>query len=174
MQFSINTYLLVAAFLLAAGTAAAQEPLDLPDDAPAILDSAGKGRSKFKFEYQLDNRPDPFYPFISKEKAVKDQEDKVIDSDEGEVLTGLRLIEPGQLKLVAVMNTPSGPMAMAEDVTGKGYLLREGMLIGRRGEIVAIDAGRVSIKETSKTQSGRILEKDVVMSLKKDEEKKGL
>ncbi|WP_417912337.1 pilus assembly protein PilP [Candidatus Electronema sp. TJ] len=173
MHFSPKTYLLLTAVLLTAGAAAAQD--QLLDDAPAVLDGAGKGRGKLKFEYQLDNRPDPFYPFISKEKkAVKDEEDKIIDPDEGEVLTGLRLLEPGQLKLVAVMSTPSGPMAMAEDVTGKGYLLREGMLIGKRGEIIEIDKGRVSIKETSKTQSGRILEKDVVMTLKKDDEQKGM
>uniref|UniRef100_UPI004055AF50 pilus assembly protein PilP n=1 Tax=Candidatus Electronema sp. TaxID=2698783 RepID=UPI004055AF50 len=164
MRFSTKAYFSLAAVLLAAGTAAAEEQL---------LDDAGKGRSKFKFEYQLDNRADPFYPFISKEKAVKDQEDKILDTEEGEVLTGLRLLEPGQLKLVAVMNTPSGPMAMAEDVTGKGYLLREGMLIGKRGEIIQIAEGRVAIKEISKTQSGRILEKDVVMTLKRDDEKKG-
>lgn len=171
MRFSTKAYFSLAAVLLAVGTAAAEE--QLLDDAPAILDGAGKGRSKFKFEYQLDNRADPFYPFISKEKAIKDQEDKILDTEEGEVLTGLRLLEPGQLKLVAVMNTPSGPMAMAEDVTGKGYLLREGMLIGKRGEIIQIAEGRVAIKEISKTQSGRILEKDVVMTLKRDDEKKG-
>lgn len=171
MRFSTKAYFSLAAVLLAVGTAAAEE--QLLGDAPAILDDAGKGRSKFKFEYQLDNRADPFYPFISKEKAVKDQEDKILDPEEGEVLTGLRLLEPGQLKLVAVMNTPSGPMAMAEDVTGKGYLLREGMLIGKRGEIIQIAEGRVAIKEISKTQSGRMLEKDVVMTLKKDDEKKG-
>lgn len=171
MRFGTTTCLLLAAVFLAAGAAAAEE--QLLDDAPAVLENAGKERSKFKFTYQLDNRADPFYPFISKEKAVQAQEDKIIDPSESEVLTGLRLLEPGQLKLVAVMSTPGGQIAMAEDVTGKGYLLREGMLIGRRGEIIQIAEGRVAIKEISKTQSGRILEKDIVMTLKKDDEKKG-
>lgn len=134
----------------------------------------GEEGKKDKFEYQLDNRPDPFYPFISKLAAQKDKEDEIIDEESGNTLTGMRVFEPGQLKLVAVMGTQgSSKIAMAEDVTGKGYILREGMLIGRRGKIMQIQDGQVVIKETAKTRAGREINNEVIMSLKKEEDKKG-
>ena len=91
---------------------------------------------------------------------------------DGKTLTGMQLFEPGQLKLVAVMNTADGKMAMAEDVTGKGYMLQKDMPIGAYGQIVDIENGQVVIEETRKTQSGRVLQNEIIMRLKNDEDKK--
>ncbi len=123
------------------------------------------------FDYPLDNRPDPFYPFISKEKAIATIDTELVDIN-GEKLTGMQLFEPGQLTLVAVMSTANGKVAMAEDVTGKGYILQKNMLIGKRGQIIRIENGQVFIKETLETKSGKVSYNEIVMRLKKDEEKK--
>jgi Tfp pilus assembly protein PilP len=145
---------------------AAEQPQD--DDS----EQSWKNR---KFEYKLDKkgspRSDPFYPFLSKELAQKNEGDKLVEVD-GKTLTGMQLFEPGQLKLVAVMNTPDGKIAMAEDVTGKGYMLQKDMLIGAYGQIVDIEGGQVVIEETRKTQSGRVLQNEIIMRLNKDEDKK--
>jgi type IV pilus assembly protein PilP len=123
------------------------------------------------FDYPLDNRPDPFYPFISKEKAIKELNEELVDIN-GEKLTGMRLFEPGQLTLVAIMNTANGKVAMAEDVTGKGYMLRENMLIGKRGQIIRIEDGQVIVKETLVRKSGNTTYNEIIMHLNKDEGKK--
>lgn len=124
-----------------------------------------------KFEYKLDDRSDPFYPFLSKELAQKNDGDKLVEVD-GRTLTGMQLFEPGQLKLVAVMDTPDGKIAMAEDVTGKGYMLQKDMPIGAYGQIIDIESGQVVIDETRKTQSGRIIQNKIIMRLNRDEDKK--
>ncbi|CAK8712977.1 hypothetical protein GCAAIG_02300 [Candidatus Electronema halotolerans] len=84
----------------------------------------------------------------------------------------MQLFEPGQLKLVAVMDTPDGKIAMAEDVTGKGYMLQKDMPIGAYGQIIDIESGQVVIDETRKTQSGRIIQNKIIMRLNRDEDKK--
>ena len=177
MRFSSQYYILTAALwaagLIQATAASAQEPpLPAPEGAAPVPQTVPSGgRARAKFDYQLDNRPDPFYPFISKEAARKDNEDEIIDEESGVILEGMRLLEPGQLRLVAVMGRASGLIAMAEDVAGKGYILREGMLIGKRGQIIGIENDRVIIRETAKTRAGREINNEVVMSLKKEEKK---
>ena len=124
------------------------------------------GQQVEKFEYRMDDRDDPFFPFLSKESAVDTPDEVIIDDDD--VLTGMRRFEPGQLKLVGVMATPRGRIAMAEDIAGQGYTLSEGMLIGRNGKITRIDNGQVFITETAKTRAGRTINSEIVMQLKKD------
>ena len=120
-----------------------------------------------KFEYQLEGRPDPFTPFISDKAATqKIGADDIIEEDVE--LTGMRRFEPGQLTLVAVMFSGGRRIAMVEDVTGKGYLLNEGMPIGRRGVISRIDGEQVTVIETAHTRAGRELETTIVIRLNKE------
>jgi len=122
------------------------------------------------FEYQLEGRTDPFVPFISNKVATqKIGADDIIDEDVE--LTGMRQFEPGQLTLVAVMYSGNRRMAMVEDVTGKGYMLSEGMPIGRRGVVNYIDAEQVTVIETAHTRAGRKLENKIVMRLNKEGDK---
>jgi type IV pilus assembly protein PilP len=151
----------------------------LPNSAMAQNDAAAQSQGddqeqaweNRKFEYKLDDRSDPFYPFLSKELAQKNDGDKLVEEN-GRILTGMQLFEPGQLKLVAVMNTPDGKIAMAEDVTGKGYMLQKDMPIGAYGKIVDIESGQIVIEETRKTQSGRVLQNEIITRLNNDEDKK--
>jgi len=122
------------------------------------------------FEYQLEGRSDPFEPFISNEVGTqKISADDIVEEDI--VLTGMRKFEPGQLTLVAVIYSGSKRMAMVEDVTGRGYILNEGMPIGRRGVVNNIDAEQVTVIETAHTRAGRKLENKIVMRLKKEGDK---
>jgi Tfp pilus assembly protein PilP len=133
---------------------------------------AGEAKKRKKFEYQLTDRPDPFYPFIAKEDKEKAKGDEIVDEETKEPLTGMRLFEPGQLRLVAVMGVQGKKIAMAEDMAGKGYTLSETMPIGKHGQIVRIEDGQVFIKETLRTKAGREITNDIIMTLKKEEDKK--
>ena len=117
------------------------------------------------YEYQLSARPDPFKPFIAP-KAVNPSE--LVD-DQRE-LTGMQLFEPGQLTLVAIMDTSSGRVAMVEDVTKKGYTIKEGILIGRYGEVTEIGNDQVIVTETAHTRGGEAIKTVVAMKLKRDGE----
>lgn len=121
------------------------------------------------FEYQLENRPDPFAPFITEKAATASVDmNEIVDSTEP--LTGMQLFEPGQLTLVALLKRGSENIAMVEDFTGKGYVLTEGTKIGRRGVVKNIAPKSVLIEETAVTRAGKKIVTEVVMLLKKEGE----
>jgi len=150
-----------APMALAIPTAPAQESapaeaLALPEKSPEAL-----------FEYKIESRPDPFQPFIS-EKATSANINEIIPINEQ--LSGMQLFEPGQLNLVAIVMADNNDFAMAEDTTGKGYILNIGMKIGRRGLITSIQSNKVTIEETAFTRAGKKLTSKIVMLLKKEGE----
>ena len=121
------------------------------------------------FEYQLEGRPDPFVPFISEEAAnPSPRPDEIIDPQQQ--LHGMQLFEPGQLTLVAIISQGGRPLAMVEDFTGKGYLLREGIKVGKRGRVKAISERRVVIEETALTRTGKKIQSEFIMQLKNEGE----
>jgi type IV pilus assembly protein PilP len=120
-----------------------------------------------KFIYQIEDRPDPFMPFIS-EKVTQPSE---ADSEDPEKLTGMRQFEPGQLSLVAIMFTESNPMAMVEDSSHRGYIIRRGTKIGKSGIVSDILPNQVIIKQLSYSFSKERKYKTVEMILRKEGEK---
>ena len=120
-------------------------------------------------EYTLENRADPFVPFIT-EKAATSSVDMNEIIDNAAPLTGMQLFEPGQLNLVALMKNGSEDIAMVEDFTGKGYVITEGTKIGRRGIVKDIALNKVLIEETAVTRAGKKIVTEVVMLLKKEGE----
>ncbi|HHO48102.1 MAG TPA: hypothetical protein ENN06_06575 [Desulfobacteraceae bacterium] len=121
------------------------------------------------FNYLLEGRPDPFKPFIEPEVATKVDPNEIIDEEVE--LTGMQLFEPGQLALVAVMFAGEKKIAMVEDVTGKGYVINEGVLIGRHGVVSEIRGDQVIVTETARTRAGNEIVTTVVMRLKKEGDK---
>ena len=126
-------------------------------------------KSTTEYEYQVDDRPDPFSPFVTgPAQSNPITPDEIIE--ENEVLTGMQLFEPGQLTLVALMMTGGETVAMVQDFTGRGYMIEEGMKIGRRGVITRITEDEVLIEETSRTRSGKVLKNEIAMVLKREGE----
>ncbi|PID77693.1 MAG: hypothetical protein CSB24_00165 [Deltaproteobacteria bacterium] len=151
----------ISAFAVAEENSEPQEDVRPDEIKAAELDAV-----EYDFEYLMEGRPDPFEPFL-KPKEVADP-NEIVDSDE--VLVGMQLFEPGQLTLVAIMQTGGEHIAMVEDSTGKGYVLNTGMKIGRRGLVIGIDPSRVMIEETAVTRAKKIIKTRVDMVLKKEEE----
>jgi len=121
------------------------------------------------FQYVMEGRPDPFVPFITpKATTPKLNPDEIIDEEVE--LTGMRKFEPGQLTLVAVMETKTRKFAMVEDVTGKGYVIKEGTPIGRRGVVTRIEPDQVLITETAHTRAHKEIKNTIVMRLNKEGE----
>jgi len=133
------------------------------------LSNGGVPDSDINFEYILENRADPFVPFLT-EKAATSSVDMNEVLDNNEPLSGMQLFEPGQLTLVALMKNGAEDIAMVEDFTGKGYVLTEGIKIGRRGVIKDIASNSVIIEETAETRAGKKIVTEIVMILKKEGE----
>ena len=153
--------LLFASLLLATSNAiAAATASQQPPAPPADIEL---------FEYQLEDRADPFVPFITP-KAAESSIDMNEIIDENTPLTGMQLFEPGQLTLVALLKSGLEDMAMVQDFTGKGYMLTEGIKIGKRGVVKDITSNKVIIEETAETRAGKKIITEVVMLLKKEGE----
>ena len=165
-KIQIMCFALLIATALFSGPVQATENITGSTD-PRQLMGEEPEQTLQQFNYQLEGRTDPFTPFISdKAAAQKIGADDIIEDDVE--LTGMRQFEPGQLTLVAVMYSGSRRIAMVEDVTGRGYILNEGMPIGRRGVISRIDGQQVTVIETAHTRAGRELETTVVIRLNKE------
>lgn len=120
------------------------------------------------FKYRIEGRPDPFLPFISERSTRNEDPNEIIEEDR--VLTGMQLFEPSQLTLVALMATGNDTFAMVQDFTGKGYIIKKGTKIGRRGVVTDITPTQVIIEETAQTRGGQTLTNTIAMVLKKEGE----
>jgi type IV pilus assembly protein PilP len=166
---SILALLLSGLWLQPACAAATAQGAGSDTETLALLD-VSRGSDAPVFEYRLEGRPDPFTPFITDKAANRKPGSDEIIEEEVE-LTGMRQFEPGQLTLVAILSSGSRKVAMVEDVTGRGYILNEGMPIGRRGVVQRIDNEQVTVLEVAHTRAGRKLESEIVMRLNKEGDK---
>ena len=123
------------------------------------------------YSYLVEGRTDPFRPFISPKAALPPGLDPNEIVDEQVELTGLQLFEPGQLTLVGILRGKSSDMALVEDQTKKGYIVKQGVPLGRRGVVSQIDNQQVVITETSRTRAGKEINNTVIMRLNKEGDK---
>jgi type IV pilus assembly protein PilP len=141
--------LLIGVLFLVAGCGGGSHPPSVPQKgrlpsgekkkAEATKAAEKKEPEKKEAEYTYDptGKTDPFKPFIQL-SSVKERT----------FLTPLQKYEISQLKLVAVISTPEGNIALVEDSAGKGYFLKKGTEIGKSdGRVVKILKDRVVIEE---------------------------
>ena len=121
---------------------------------------------KDTFVYEREGRSDPFVPFVK--AKVRATISPVVEEE----LTGMRKFEPGQLNLVAIAFSGQAPFAMVQDPTQKGYILRQGMKIGRSGVVDEIVSNVVIIKQEFITPTGKKRHKILEMVLRKEGEEK--
>ena len=132
-------------------------------------DQSSESGNEPAFTYQLEDRKDPFNPFLTPKATTSSVDMNEIIDTVGQ-LTGMQLFEPGQLNLVALLQTNEERVAMVEDVTGKGYIISPGTKIGKRGVVKDIIPNKVLIEETAFTRAGKKIVTQIVMVLKKEGE----
>lgn len=114
------------------------------------------------FIYKREGRTDPFVSFIKEKVAVT--------KTSVEELTGMRKFEPGQLSVVAIVMTAADRFAMVQDSNNQGYIIREGILLGRTGVVEAIVPNKVIVKNYTYNLAGDKIYKTVEMVLKQEGE----
>jgi Tfp pilus assembly protein PilP len=173
-------YMMVVLFILCVTSVAAQTPpVPMPDGATdngtpeenaqvaKALEELLASMKMENFVYQVEDRPDPFMPFISA-KVIQPVES---DMEDSEKLTGMRQFEPGQLNLVAILFSESNPLAMVEDSSHKGYIIKRGTKIGKSGIVSDILPNEVIIKQLSYSMTKERKYKTVELILRKEGEK---
>jgi type IV pilus assembly protein PilP len=115
------------------------------------------------FIYQREGRTDPFEKFI--------RERLTVSKAPVEELTGMRKFEPGQLTVVAIVMGATDKFAMMQDSNNQGYIIREGILLGRTGVVEAIVPNKVIVKNYTYNLAGDKIYKTVEMVLNREGEK---
>jgi len=123
------------------------------------------------YTYNHVGRSDPFKPFLSPLVAAPIEQDPNEILENNQELSGMQLFEPGQLTLVGVLLTPSQEIAFVEDQSKKGYTLKVGTPIGKRGIVSKIELDKIIVEETAKTRSGQEIKNTIFMKLNKDGDK---
>ncbi|MDR2549668.1 MAG: pilus assembly protein PilP [Desulfobulbus sp.] len=140
------------------------------DESPTNDNSSAQALSGDQYAYNSEGRSDPFKPFISpKTSSASPDPNEIVD--ENIEYSGMQLFEPGQLNLVGIMATSRGFIAMVEDQTKKGYMLKAGDLIGKRGVVSLINEHEIIITETARTRGGQEMKETITMKIKREGDK---
>lgn len=131
---------------------------------PAKVADKKEGEKKeTEYTYNPAGKADPFKPFIQIAPA-RDLSKRV-------PLTPLQKYEISQLKLVAIISTPEGNIALVEDSAGKGYILKKGTGIGKNdGKVTKILKDRVIVEEIYQDILGQTKTNEVSILLYRLEE----
>ena len=120
-------------------------------------------KEEAEYAYNPAGKPDPFKPFI--------QLTPTKESPRSVPLTPLQRYEMSQLKLVAIISTPQGNIALVEDSAGKGYFLKKGTDVGKNdGKVTKVLKDRVIIEELFQDVLGQTKKNEVELVLHRLEE----
>jgi type IV pilus assembly protein PilP len=114
------------------------------------------------YSYNPVGKPDPFKPFIQLTSTGIPRTGP---------LTPLQKYDISQLKLVAIISTHDGNIALVEDSLGKGYFLKKGTLIGKsNGKVTKIFKDKVVIEEDYQDIYGQTKAQEISLFLHRPEE----
>ena len=166
--------LISIAFLFVAGCGGGSPTAPVAPKAKSVSKDAAKAgppaaakepeeKAEVEYAYNPTGKADPFKPFIQL-TPVKEASRKV-------PMTPLQRYEVSQLKLVAIMSTPEGNVALVEDSAGKGFFLKKGTLIGKSdGKVTAILKDKVVIEELYQDVVGQTKKNEISINLYQVEE----
>jgi Tfp pilus assembly protein PilP len=119
--------------------------------------------------YTRKGRVDPFEPFMRGSYGQESgEEEEGAELQRRRPQTPLEKIALSQLKLTAILKLASDndAIAMVEDPSGKGYVVKKGTWIGDQGGRVAeIRSDRIIVQEQYKDVFGKIAEREIEKKL---------
>jgi len=120
--------------------------------------------------YSPAGRVDPFVPLFqakSKGSAGGMRQQTIRDARKGK-LTPLENLDISQMKLTAIIISPQQKMAMVQESTGKGHVIKKGSFIGiNSGRVVDIRQNEVIIEEEVEDLLGKIIVRKRELKLQK-------
>ena len=120
-------------------------------------------KEEAEYSYNPAGKPDPFRPFI---QLISGR-----GGSKNAPLTPLQRYDISQLKLVAIISSPGGNIALVEDVAGKGYFLKKGTWIGKNdGKVTKILTDKVIVEEVYQDIFGQTKTNEISLFLHKVEE----
>jgi Tfp pilus assembly protein PilP len=120
--------------------------------------------------YNPNGKVDPFVPILSdsieEESPQKNTGDKKVAQEVP--MSPLQKLDVNDFILVAVLSTPKGLCALLEDPAMNGFIIKEGMQIGRKAGVVRkILGSSVLIEEQNAEVQGSSEKKIITLTLRK-------
>ncbi len=159
--------LLVMLFPAAAMAATSAAPKAAPtEESTAVPDAMGHMVKAPEIDFA--NLRDPFQSYLAlvaqRGRAALLERQHRLSNREREVLENFDL---ATLKLVAIFKRGEDRVAMIQDATGKGYIVRRGNYMGKNnGRIEKIDDDTLYLVEQVLNPAGDITERQVTLTLK--------
>lgn len=163
----MHAVFLLAAMLLFAGGCKKKEeaPPPPPPSKPHKPVQKAVTSAAALVEPSLDftNRKDPFRPFVVvAPKPTAPTGRRPVR----EALLPIQNYDVSQFKVIGIVAGLKENSAMIVDPTGKGYVVRKGMLIGRNeGRITRITPSGVEVYEQFRDDSGKIVKRTIKLTL---------
>ncbi|SKA17315.1 type IV pilus assembly protein PilP [Trichlorobacter thiogenes] len=115
---------------------------------------------------QLDfsAKKDPFKPFVALRVATSAEQGK--SKRDIKPLLPIHSFDVSQFRLIGTISDPKGNKAMVVDPSGKGYVLKVGMTIGKNeGKITRIDTSGVDVVEQFNDDNNKIRKESIRIPL---------
>ncbi len=115
-------------------------------------------------QFDFSNKKDPFKPFVIV-KAEQKSSPEAMKKARYNALP-IHSFDVSQFRLIGIITGGRENQAMVTDPSGKGYVLKVGMSIGKNdGKVVAINAGGVDILEQFRDDNGRVRKENIKLTL---------
>ena len=115
-------------------------------------------------QFDFSGKKDPFKPAIATKVAAAP-----VPEDMKKALQGglpIHSFDVSQFRLIGIVTGAKENQAMVVDPTGKGYVLKKGMTIGKNdGRVTAVGMNGVEIVEQFKDDSGRVRKETIKITL---------
>jgi type IV pilus assembly protein PilP len=124
----------------------------------SVLEGGGI-KTEMELTYKPAGRVDPFEPLfqIKGDKSISGKGHSTLRDSRKDKLTPLEKLDISQLKLTAIITGPQN-IAMVQEATGKGYVVKKGTYIGiNSGRIVEINKNEIIIEEEVEDILGKIV-----------------
>jgi type IV pilus assembly protein PilP len=158
--------------MLTAGCKKEQQPAPQPPPAPKQemqqappvqqqLSSAQAGGKQPSASGDFATRKDPFKPYVVETKAVP-----VFQKGSGAGMLPIQNYEVGQFRVLGIVAGLKQNSALVVDPTGKAYVVKPGMEIGKNGGVVEkVTANSVDILEKYRDETGKIRKRITKLTL---------
>ncbi len=118
--------------------------------------------------YDPTGRFDPFEPLFKEQPNVEETTPKQGKRERRKPQTPLERVALSQLKVTAIIRSPSGNRALVEDATGKGYVVKKGTYVGlNAGQVIEIDKSRIVVEEEIESVMGELRIQNSELKLQK-------
>jgi len=115
--------------------------------------------------YDPEGKTDPFKPLFKEQPDLPKRKKK---KKRRIPRTPLEKVALSQLKLVGIILAQSGNLAMVQEASGKGYVIKKGTYIGlNSGKVVQIRKDKVVIEEEIENLVGKLMIRNKELSLPK-------